>query len=89
MENFIFTTGVPEIAYALGVTVGEAMQIAKACYGLTTAPRSFWLDFKAKVEKHGGHSTLGDPCTWIWVAERPCGRVDTIGFAGTHVDDVQ
>ena len=85
----IYTSGVPELALALGAPIGEAMEIWRACYGLTTAPRVFWLDFKKKVETVcGGKPILGDPCTWIWTEERD-GEVHTVGYVGTHVDDIQ
>eukprot|EP00969_Alexandrium_andersonii_P218068 9631390-Alexandrium_andersonii.AAC.1 len=42
----IFATGMPEIAHALRVTPGEALQIAKACNGLLSLPRSVSLESK-------------------------------------------
>ncbi len=51
-DKEIFTTGVPELAIALGATPGEALRILRAVYGLTTAPRAFWVDVGEKVKGH-------------------------------------
>ena len=40
----LWTKGVPDIARALGITPGELMRVMGAIYGLTNAPRVFWLD---------------------------------------------
>ena len=44
---------------------------------------------KKKNEAAGGHPILGDPCTWIWVEKDAAGVEQTVGYVGTHVDDVQ
>ena len=45
-ENELWTRGVPELALALGTQPGDVLRILKAAYGLSTAPRTFWKDFK-------------------------------------------
>ena len=80
----IWTTGVPELAIALGVEPGEALRILRACYGLTTAPRAFWKDVKTRLEDElGGLPIVGDQCIWIFINSSG----DVMGACGSHVDD--
>jgi hypothetical protein len=81
----LWTTGVAELCQALGVTPGTLLRILRACYGLTTAPRSFWQDVDKKMTSSElkGHKILGDACTWIFVD--PDGKL--LGVACCHVDD--
>ena len=79
----LFTKGVPEIAAAMNVPYGTAFEIVGVIYGLTTAPREFWLDADRKIQNRGGRPRGIDKCIWI-VYNRSghvCGRI------GTHVDD--
>ena len=79
----LFTKGVPEIAAAMNVPYGTAFEIVGVIYGLTTAPREFWLDTDKKVQARGGEPHGIDKCIWIFKNKqnKVCGRV------GTHVDD--
>ena len=62
------------------------LRILKAAYGLSTAPRVFWQDFKAKIEKEVGAIPVdGDPCAWV-VPSPSTG--EPIGHIGCHVDDL-
>ena len=47
----LFTKGVPELAMALGLTPGSLMEVV---YGLTNAPRIFWLGVDEKMRALGG-----------------------------------
>ena len=79
----LFTRGVPELAMALGLTPGALMEVVGAVYGLTNAPRIFWLDVDAKMRSLGGRPRDIDRCLWIF--KNRSGKV--IGRVGTHVDD--
>ena len=90
-KNRLWTTGVGELAVALGVEPGSALRILKACYGLTTAPRIFWQGAKAKLEHEsiGARPILGDQCLWAWYDHDAAGNLEVIGLACSHVDDFQ
>ena len=80
----LFTRGVPELALALGVTPGTLLEVVGAVYGLTNAPRIFWLDADAKMRALGGVPHDIDRCLWIFKS-RDNRRI--IGRIGCHVDD--
>ena len=79
----LFTRGVPELALALGVTPGTLLEVVGAVYGLTNAPRIFWLDVDSKMRALGGTPHDIDRC--IWIFKDRSGKV--IGRVGCHVDD--
>jgi hypothetical protein len=54
-----------------------------AIYGLTNAPRIFWLDADQKIKKIGGISNPLDRC--LWIVKNPEGVV--CGRLGSQVDD--
>ena len=78
------TRGVPELSHALGISPGNAMQVIGAVYGLTIAPRLFWLDADEKLQLRGGLPHAAEKCLWIF-KEQNTGKV--IGRVGCHVDD--
>ena len=84
-QHRLWTTGVSELCEALGVPPGTLLRILRACYGLTTAPRSFWQDVDKKMTSADitGHKILGDACTWIFLDSQQ----QLIGVACCHVDD--
>ena len=79
----LYTTAVDEISHALHVPKQTALEIIGAIYGLTNAPRVFWLDADEKLTSIGGESHGIDKCIWTFRNRKGevCGRV------GTHVDD--
>lgn len=82
-ERMIWTKAVPEIAYALGVKPGTWLRVLGAIYGLTNAPRIFWLDADRKLKEIGAYSNPMDRCLW-YVKDSEgniCGRL------GSQVDD--
>ena len=68
---------------ALGLAPGALMEVVGAVYGLTNAPRIFWLDVDAKIRSLGGRPRDIDRCLWIF--KNRSGKV--IVRVGTHVDD--
>lgn len=79
----LYTKGVPEIALALGLKPGQAMQVLGAIYGLTIAPRLFWLDADQKLRELGGQVHACEKCLWIFTNSSD----QIIGRIGSHVDD--
>ena len=80
----LYTRGVDELAHALHVTPGVAIQIIGAFYGLTISPRMFWLDADEHMRKRGGITHPCEKCLWIFLSED---RKRVIGRVGAHVDD--
>ena len=58
----LFTDAVPELAYSLGVRPGELLEVVGAIYGLTNAPRIFWLDADTKLRRVGGVPHAVEKC---------------------------
>ena len=79
----LFTRGVPELAYALGLKPGTLMEVVGAVYGLTNAPRIFWMDVDSKMRALGAEPHPIDKCIWIFKD----GEGKVIGRVGVHVDD--
>ena len=79
----IYTYGVPEVAYALGLDKSQAMEVVGAFYGLTNAPRLFWKDCDFKIQKAGAEPHALDKC--IWLIRNSSGKV--CGRIASHVDD--
>ena len=79
----IYTYGVPEVAYALGLDKSQAMEVVGAFYGLTNAPRLFWKDCDTKIQKAGAEPHALDKC--IWLVRNSSGKV--CGRIASHVDD--
>lgn len=83
LQKKLYTTAVDEISQAMGVPYGTALEIIGAIYGLTNAPRIFWLDADEKLTRLGGEVHGIDKCMWVFYNQKGdvCGRV------GAHVDD--
>ena len=83
VKNKIYTTAVDEISQAYRVPKGTALEIVGAIYGLTNAPRIFWLDTDEKLTRRGGVVHGIDKCIWVFYNSmgQICGRI------GVHVDD--
>lgn len=80
----LYTFAVDEVACALGVPRGTAIQVIGAFYGLTISPRMFWLDADDKLHRLGGRVHPCEKCLWIFHSGQD-GSV--IGRVGAHVDD--
>ena len=79
----LYTRGVPELAAALGLAPGSLMEVVGAIYGLTNAPRIFWLDVDQKLRALGATPHEVDKCIWIFKDEQGV----VYGRVGVHVDD--
>ena len=80
----LFTPGVEEVSHALGVSPGWAIQVVGAFYGLTIAPRLFWLNTDDYMRRRGGMTHPCEKCVWIFLSKD---QKRVIGRIGAHVDD--
>ena len=80
----LYTQAVDEVAIAMGVKPGTALEVVGNIYGLTNAPRLFWLDADQKAQAIGGVPHGVDGCIWIF-KDPATGRV--VGRIAAHVDD--
>ena len=78
---------VPELAAALGLKEGEAVQVLKSCYGLVHAPAKWYECVRDTLLKIGFHQSRADPCLWLYYTMDSVGRKQTSGFICSHVDD--
>mgnify|MGYP001826004312 CR=1 FL=1 len=60
----VYALPVPELAHALGVPEGRAVQVQKACYGLVNAPAEFYRTVDSHLLACGFERLLTDPCAW-------------------------
>ena len=77
--------GVPpkDVLKILGVPEGHVMEFLKQIYGLTTAPRGFFLKVVRDLKWLGWENNELDQCTWILRDQD--GSI--IATCGMHVDD--
>ena len=80
----LYARPLPELAEAFGLSVGQMLELLGSAYGLTSAPREWYLDLSATLKKLGAEVCSTDPCLWRVIAED--GSV--LGVLGIHVDDI-
>ena len=83
----LFAIPVPELAAALGLRRGEVVQVLKGCYGLVTAPASWFQCVRDTLAELGWTQSLTDPCLWFLYRTLADGSRITTGFICAHVDD--
>ena len=70
---------------------GQAVQFLKAAYGLTIAPREFFIFVDGILEQIGFERMRTEPCMWRLRVEKYDGNQkvykSTIGAIASHVDD--
>ena len=87
-QRGIFGIPVPELREALGLEQGQAVQFLKAAYGLTIAPREFYLFVHEILIDLGMERLLTEPCLWrLRVLDPKTQELRTVGLVGAHVDD--
>ena len=84
----IFGRPVPELREAMGLDGHQMIQILKAAYGLTVAPKEFYQHVAEILAKLGLHRLHVDPSIWV-LRERDevTGKWHVHGAVGAHVDD--
>ena len=70
----------------MGLEQHQLIQFLKAAYGLTIAPREFYLMVNDTLERLQLRRLKTDPCLWQYVVEEN-GKPKTLGIIGSHVDD--
>ena len=83
----LFAIPVDELADALGVPRGHAVQVVKSCYGLVNAPASWFQKVRDTLLRLGFVQSKTDPCLWLFFQEEEDGSRNTLGFVCSHVDD--
>ncbi len=83
----LFARPVPELSKALGLKENEIVQVLKSCYGLVTAPASWFKCVNKLLLELGFVQSRTDPCLWLLYGRTPSGEKDTLGYICSHVDD--
>lgn len=83
-----FGRPVPELRDALGLSYHQAVQILKAAYGLTVAPKEFYLHVDDILANLGLHRLHVDPAIWVLREWDDISQSwEVYGAVGAHVDD--
>ena len=80
----LYARPLPELAEAFGLPAGQMIELLGSAYGLTSAPREWYMDLSATLRNLGAEVCVTDPCLWRVIAED--GAV--VGVLGIHVDDI-
>ena len=80
----LYARPLPELAEAFGLTTGQMIELLGSAYGLTSAPREWYMDLSATLRSLGAEVCATDPCLWRLIAKD--GSV--VGVLGIHVDDI-
>ena len=76
----------PEVGYLISDSEGKParyVHLMESFYGLTSAPRGWWLDITQKLSQLGWKPMSTDQCLWC----RYSGDGELKGVIGIHVDD--
>ena len=82
-QRCVFAAPVPELAHALGLQEGQAVQLLRSCYGLVSAPREWYEDVHRTLVSLGAETLTTDSC--VWRIRDASGAV--VGLVSSHVDD--
>ena len=86
-DRNLFAVPVPELSDALGLPHGQAVQVIKSCYGLVSAPASWFQCVRKTLEELGFSQSRTDPCLWFLYEKDEKGNNETVGYICSHVDD--
>ena len=87
LRRQIFGMPVSELQEAMGLPRGQAIQFLKAAYGLTVAPREFYLLVDEILQGLHLQRLKTDPSIWVLKTEDEHGKIQVHGAVGSHVDD--
>jgi len=76
----------PEVGYLFSDSEGKParyVRLMKSFYGLTSAPRAWWLDITQKLSQLGWKPMSTDQCLWCRYSDNG----ESKGVIGIHVDD--
>ena len=60
----VFAIPVDELADAMNIPRGQAVQVVKSCYGLVNAPHRWFLEIRETIINLGGETLVTEPCCW-------------------------
>ena len=86
----LYAWPVPELAAALDIPEHQAVQVSKSCYGLVSAPSSWFQHVNATVKELGMTQSVTDPCLWFLYEDSENvdeERKEVLGMMCSHVDD--
>ena len=86
LSRSVFAQPVPELARAMGLKEGQAIQLAKAAYGLINAPAEWHRDISRTLVSLGFTQLRTEPCCWRYVRYEG-GVPRLLGVVCAHVDD--
>ena len=90
LQRQVFGLPVEELATAMNLSKGRAVQFLKATYGLTVAPREWFLKVDAILTEVGLSRLKTEPCMWslkVPDMNREDGKQRVLGLISAHVDD--
>ncbi|CAJ1424602.1 unnamed protein product, partial [Effrenium voratum] len=90
LQRQVFGLPVEELATAMDLPKGRAVQFLKATYGLTVAPREWFLKVDAILTEVGLTRLKTEPCMWslkVPDMNREDGKQRVLGLISAHVDD--
>ena len=83
-ERCIFAAPVAELASALHLKEGQAVQLLRSVYGLVSAPREWYEDVHKTLTSLGAERLTTDSC--VWRIRDPVNS-QVVGLISSHVDD--
>ncbi|CAE7259381.1 RE2 [Symbiodinium sp. CCMP2456] len=81
----LFAKPLPELAEAFRIPQHQMLELLGSAYGLTSAPREWYVDLSTTLRKLGARVCKTDPCLWRVFSEDGS---TVIGVLGIHVDDI-
>jgi len=83
-DRQLFARPVPELSRAMNLKDHEVVQVVKACYGLVSAPASWYECIRDTLASVGFLQAKSDPCLWTLPNSQGDG---ILGYICAHVDD--
>ena len=83
-DRQLFVRPVPELAKAMQLRSQEVVQVVKSCYGLVSAPASWYVCVRDTLADIGFKQGRSDPCMWTLPDPNQEG---ILGYICAHVDD--
>ncbi|CAE7325309.1 RE1 [Symbiodinium microadriaticum] len=74
----------PELSEAMGLPPERMVELLGSAYGLTSAPREWFIDLTGTIKKLRGQRCHTDPCLWRIYSEAK----EIVGIVGIFVDDL-
>eukprot|EP00439_Symbiodinium_sp_Y106_P014973 s9774_g2.t1 len=83
--NPLYGQPVPELAAKMQLPLGRMVELLGSAYGLTSAPREWYVDLSGTLRRCGAQRCHTDPCLWrVYAAD----STTVVGIIGIFVDDL-